>query len=120
MEGALLVELVAFLGFALALQFVPTTASTNPGIVLRAMDRTPGRFLPLVWAAVGLAGLFLTFRGIGLLIAYFTDPTTAEQMRTEAEGTWTGLPQHGPAPVPGLRPDRRLEPPTPTCGAAAA
>lgn len=74
-EGAILVDTIAYLAFCLGLQFAPG-GTVTPGrfSLLPALSQTPSSTYVYVFAGLGLVGLFLTFGSIGRFVQYFSDP----------------------------------------------
>jgi hypothetical protein len=77
MEGALLVDIVAYVAFCAGLQwFGGREPDAGRFSLLPALSETPGLGYVAVFAAVGLLGLFLTFGSVGRLMEYFSDPAS--------------------------------------------
>lgn len=86
-EGAILIDTIAYLAFCLGLQFAPS-GPVKPGrfSLLPALSQTPSSAYVVAFAGLGLVGLFLTFGSIDRFIQYFSDP--ASIVDPQAGASW--------------------------------
>ena len=86
MEGALLIDTVAYVAFCLGLQLTPQRLLAGRFSLLPALARVPHwGFVPL-FAGLGLLGFFLIFRTVDRLLQYYVDPSSI--LPGFADSTW--------------------------------
>lgn len=90
MEWMLVIDLVAFVAFCLAVGLAPAAPVHKDGL-LSILARAPSRSTIFSFAALGVLGLGLTFGSFGGLTEYFLHPSSNAEIDKRLEGTWRGL-----------------------------
>ena len=84
-EGAIAIDTVAYAAFCVGLHFASgRTPAPGQFSLLKALGATPSKSFILVFAGLGLAGLFLTFGSVGRFIEYFSDPAAVVETKEGA------------------------------------
>ena len=88
MNGAILIDTVAYVGFCLGLQFAPAyRPSARRFSLLPILSESPHRAFVIAFAGIGLLGLFLTFGSLAGFLEYFSEPAL---LQPEPE-TWSAF-----------------------------
>ena len=92
MEGAILIDSIAYVAFCLGVVFTPQgRMGRPPSSMIDALSETPGSAFVMVFAVLGLLGFVLTFGSPGRIVEYFLEPSTVTQLQQEHEGNWSGF-----------------------------
>jgi hypothetical protein len=92
MEGAVAIDLIAYVALCLGLAFTPAHLGTKwRSSILEALSNTPGPMMAIFFAALGMIGFFLVFGSPGKIVEYFLDPPTVTEVVQDYEGSWSGL-----------------------------
>ena len=92
MEGALLIDTLAYTAFCLSLALAPRRLMMpRSPVIAHLLSETPGRKMTWSFAAIGMLGFFWAFGIPSNLLLYFSDPDQIAELHKTLEGTWIGL-----------------------------
>ncbi len=92
MEGAILVDILAYSAFCLGLTLAPSQLDAPlSGSLAAALSRSPSVAFNWIFGALGLVGFAAAFGSIGRILLYFTQPEEMAIIQKEQDGTLQGL-----------------------------
>ena len=92
MEGALLIDTLAYVAFCLALALAPRRLMMPQSPVIgHLLSQTPSVAMTWAFAAIGMLGFFWAFGIPYNLIVFYSDPDQSAEFQKSLEGTLIGL-----------------------------
>jgi hypothetical protein len=86
MEGAIAVDLLAYVALCLGLSFTPARRSGGPVLL-----PSPSPVFVAIFMGLGLIGFVAAFGSVGRMFQYFVEPSAVSDIQKELDGTIWGL-----------------------------
>ena len=92
MEGALLIDTLAYIAFCLSLALAPRRLMMpRSPVIAHLLSQTPGFAMTWAFAAIGMLGFFWAFGAPSNLLLFYSDPDQIAEFQKSLEGTLRGL-----------------------------
>ena len=92
MEGALLIDTLAYVAFCLSLALAPRRLIIpRSSVISHLLSQTPSVTMTWAFAAIGILGFFWAFGSPHNLMAYYSDPDQTAEFQKSLDGTIIGL-----------------------------